>query len=140
MTLKVLKCPITHWTPAFIKKSQDKELRDHYKELPVVFGREGHYYNSSTGVCWFEFKGKAYESGVDDFKFELRIIEATELNNKQCQAVLDAVAQLSMPKVYVQLAQDINFNSDMRAKTLDMFKWRKKTRLELSIRRVSPNE
>ena len=75
-------------------------------QVPRPFGRPGKYLLGD--LCWLEVPGRSqcYEYPAEQFKYELRILEASRLNHRQIQALEQIIAQKLSTKKQRELYYD----------------------------------
>lgn len=100
MTIKVL--PLDFWMK-HPKLLEDCLSTD--RHLPCIphFNRDGIY--SNYGECWFEVNGKAYTYPVEDFNYQLNMLNAEELTVKQGEALEEIIKQKLATKEQRKLFQ-----------------------------------
>ena len=95
--LKVLEYDISDW--------QLELFSDEWVEIPGCkpLGRPGKYLLGD--ICWFETVGRdaCYEYSAEMFKYQLSLLEAAQLNDKQIQALEQIVAQKLATKAQQKL-------------------------------------
>ena len=67
------------------------EHNKNYKPVPPKFNRVGIYYDKPD--CWFEINCKAYSYPVREFEYTLSLHEVARLNNRQAEALKEAIVQ-----------------------------------------------
>lgn len=86
--LKIL--PLQSWMTSkyyFPKYLLEQEIKPILNKNGYYFSRKGWYFTNGyykwqDEYSWFEYNGKAYWYSIDSFKFELRIQEASEYDNR----------------------------------------------------------
>lgn len=79
--IKKLACPFKRhegnhkWHKSMNERLTD-ELKNYHKEVQVIVGKDGWYYQA--GECWYEFEGKAYKAISKDFIYQLELMNAGE--------------------------------------------------------------
>lgn len=70
---------------------RENTLRDYYTECTPVFERDGIY--MTPDYCWIESGGKAYWYRREDVIFRLNMLNASEYNEAQINALREAIRQ-----------------------------------------------
>lgn len=72
-------------------KEDTLEVLSKLKSIQPVFNRDGYYMVKATKYCWFEYDGKAWETGDSEmfiYKLDLLNIEEKYLNEKIVKSIL----------------------------------------------------
>lgn len=58
-----------------------------YQEIKPIIGKDGCYLDRQLNFCWMEYNGKAYNSDLDMFLYELKIEDWEILSSKEVKAI-----------------------------------------------------
>jgi hypothetical protein len=79
--------PLQFWMRYYSDAPEGREENDLKRITPIV-NRDGWYFDRSTGVEWYEYKGEAFlpRGKADMFKYHLQLLDAQVLTAREVAA------------------------------------------------------
>lgn len=94
------------------------------------FNRDGYYRQGD--ICWFEYQGKAYWGSVEDFRYEMYLLNIPSMNNEEYDACKYLADRGMLTKDMLKRFNDVKVKRRLRAMEIDT-----KTRLAGIMRSIS---
>lgn len=127
----VIKClPLDFWMEFKVLKNWDNFRTVKGKEITPVFNRNGWYYNRLNKSCWFEVNGYAFKTSINDFKFQLDLLNHNYMSDTIYFAYCVLRKENLLSKKQKQELITEEFLRQRRKTNLDMLKFKKSFKIK----------